>query len=111
MFSELLSGADSATLEHLTGSEVVEYFDGDGAKTIIQALFEAKHQTVSLGEGGVSGYTPSLFLRLGDLSSDPREDTDALFIVDGVSYSARDVQRDGRGCALVLLELYEQEDE
>jgi len=108
-FSELLADADAATLEHLAGSEVVVYRRGDGVRTTIQGIFEAKHQTVSMGVDGISGFAPTIFVRLSDLSSDPREDSDATFIVDGKRYSARDVQRDGRGFALVMLEFSEED--
>lgn len=110
-FSDLLSAADDATLEHLTGSEVVEYRDGEGTRTRIAAIFEAKHQTLSLGETGISAFAPSLFLRLSDLTSDPREDTRATFIVNGRHYAARDTQRDGQGCALVMLHLEDSDED
>lgn len=107
-FSDLLADTDDATLTHLAGAEVVVYRDGAGNETTVRAIFEAKHQTSSLGESGISDCAPSLFLRLEDLPTNPREDLDALFLVDDRAYSARDVQRDGQGAALILLHLEEE---
>lgn len=103
-FADLLASADSAVLDSLAGAETVEFRTGYGVYQTVQAIFEAKHQSVSLGEMGISAFAPSLFVRLSDLPSDPRDDDGCSFIVNGRHYSPRDVQRDGQGFALIKLE-------
>lgn len=102
-FADLMAVGDSVLRQKLGG--VVTYTPTVGDAVEVDGIFTAPHTNVDLGEqgGGVSTVSPTVFLTLDDLPSDPKTDTTATVTVDGVTYSWHDVQPDGMGGVLLLL--------
>ena len=67
-------------------------------------IFDNEHITVEVGEEGapVSEQKPTVLIRASDLDSDPAQG-DSLTI-NGNTYSVFDIQPDGTGAILLILE-------
>ena len=101
VFTDLLVTADVAVRDTLGGT--VTYTPTVGVATDVVGIFDAVYVRVDLGNPGVSSQGPSVWLILDDLPSDPYTDTTATVTVDGVTYSAHEVQPDGLGGVRLLL--------
>lgn len=99
-FSALLEQADAAVGQHL-GSDVT-YTSGSGEEASVRGVFDAAYVLVDGGGPGVSSCSPAVFLRLGDLPSDPQEDEPSVEVA-GVSYRVKEAKPDGQGGVLLLL--------
>lgn len=109
-FPDLLAAADRAALTHLGGP--VRYaptaLAGESFADVL-GIFDAAYIRVDAGQAGVSSCGPAVFLRLADLVAgdgtqfDPETDEVPTVTVNGISYRAREVQKDGMGGVLLLL--------
>lgn len=104
-FDDLMAAGDRAVRQKLGGS--ITYTPGVGAAVVVDGIFTAPHTSVDLGEqgGGVSTVSPTAFLKLIDLPSDPESDTAARVTVAGVTYrwDTHDSRPDGMGGILLML--------
>ena len=102
-FTDLMAVADSTIRQQLGGPVV--YTPGVGVAVTVRGIFTAPHTQVDVGDqgGGVSTVSPTVFLTLADLPSDPKADTAARVTIAGATYQAHDVHPDGMGGALLLL--------
>lgn len=102
-FPSLLAAADRAALARLGG--VIRYVASTGDENEVQGVFDnaAANATV-LGQEVVSA-GPRVFFLLDDLPSDPETEPKGFpkFVIDAVTYVARDVRKDGKGGVLVEL--------
>lgn len=71
----------------------MRYVSGVGEVVDVEGVFDAAYQRVDLGQPGVSSIGPAAFLTLADLPSDPETDTASTVVVDGVTYSAHEVEK------------------
>ena len=102
-FPDVLAAGDEALREILGGP--VTYAPGAGDPVEVVGIFTAPHTAVdpeSQG-GGISTVSPTVFLKLSDLPSNPEVDPAARVTVAGVTYSWHDSQPDGLGGILLLL--------
>lgn len=101
-FASLVSRGDQAVQKHLGGA--VTYAPSAGQAVSVRGVFDEDYVLVESGNTGVSTSGPAVFLTLSDLPSDPQTDVNAVITVAGKSYKSREVQKDGIGGALLLLE-------
>lgn len=102
-FSDLLAAADRIVLSHLGGT--VRYQPQVGVAVDVTGIFDQAYQLATPGSGGpgVESSRPAVFLLLSDLPTDPDQDEPTI-TVDGVSYTVRERQKDGRGGVVLLLQ-------
>lgn len=102
-FTDLLAVADRSVRQKLGGS--VTYTPTVGVAVVVDGIFTAPHTNVDLGNegGGVSTVSPTCFLTLADLPSDPKTDTAGTLSAGGVTYTWWDVRPDGMGGVLLML--------
>jgi len=98
----LLAAADRAVLQHLGG--LVTYAPADGEPVEVTGIFDRAYVRADVGQAGVSGAGPAVFLRLSDLPADPEND-DPTITVEGVAYRVREAEPDGQGGVRLLLYL------
>ena len=65
-------------------------------------MFDANFRLADDGSSGVEQVTPSVWVKLSDLPTDPDED-DPTIEVNGVCYTVRERQRDPIGDSVRLL--------
>lgn len=104
-FPSLLAAADRAALGILGGS--VRYVAATGDQVDVVGVFDNAGANVVVQGQEVASAGPRVFLRLEDLPTDPDAEPKGYpqLVVGGVTYSVRQVTKDGQGG--VLLELAE----
>ncbi len=85
-FANLMSGVDRDVVDVVGGEPVIYHPQAGPAVTGIFGIFEDSFLLVQgAADDGVETKVPTLFLRLGDLPTDPRIDT-PTFTIRGLSY-------------------------
>jgi hypothetical protein len=102
-FAALLEQADRAVLNGPLGGAVT-YTPTVGDAETVRGIFDATYTKVDAGEAGVSLTGPAVFLRIGDLPSDPVTDITATVTVGSQEYKVREAEPDGTGGVLLLLQ-------
>lgn len=104
-FAGLMAAAD-VSVRGVLGSSIT-YTPGVGDAVVVDGIFTAPHTNVDAAAmgGGVSTVSPTCFLTLADLPSDPESDTDARLTVAGVTYrwDTNESRPDGMGGILLML--------
>lgn len=101
-FSALLAVADRAALQHL--GDTVRYWPSSGEPVEVRGIFDASYVSADVGaQHGVVSASPAVFLRLGDLPTDPETD-DPKIEVAGDHYQVREPRKDGKGGVLLILQ-------
>lgn len=104
-FADLMAAADRSVRQKLGGA--ITYTPGVGVAVEVDGIFTAPHSIEDVGErgAGISTVSPTLFLTLEDLPSDPESDTSARVTVDGVTYrwDTGESHPDGMGGILLFL--------
>jgi tetrahydromethanopterin S-methyltransferase subunit H len=103
-FPSLLAAADSAALAVLGGT--VRYASATTGGTVdVRGVFDNADANATVQGQEVISSGPRVFLRLVDLPADPEGEPKGYpqVTVGGVTYSARDVVKDGQGGVLLLL--------
>ncbi len=102
-FADLLAMGDRVVRPTLGGP--VTYAPSVGVAVVVSGIFTAPHTDVPIGDAGsgVSTISPTCFLTVADLPSDPEVDTGARLTVAGVTYRWHDSQPDGMGGVLLIL--------
>lgn len=74
-----------------------------GAASTIKGIFDAASTAIEVGlEVSISSTSPQFHCRTSDLTNGGKQrDT---FVIAGVTYKAKDVQPDGTGMTMVMLE-------
>lgn len=74
-----------------------------GASSTVKGIFDAATQAIEVGlEVAISSTSPQFQCRTADLTNGGKQrDT---FVIAGVTYKAKDVQPDGTGMTVVMLE-------
>ena len=93
LFLDLDDFAVTATYTPVTG----------GASTSVKGIFDAASAAIEVGlEVSISSTSPQFHCRTSDLTNGGKQrDT---FVISGVTYKAKDVQPDGTGMTVVMLE-------
>jgi hypothetical protein len=99
-FTDLLASADRAALQHL--GSTVRYAPKVGDPVEVRGIYDAAYLKATVGQAGVSGSVPAVFLMLSDLPEDPSSGN-ATITVDGASFKVREVQKDGQGGVVLQL--------
>jgi hypothetical protein len=99
-FDDLLAAADRALLSPL--GSTISYTPDGGYASEIQGIFDAAFLKISAGNAGVISSGPAVFVLLEDLPEDP-EDGDPTIEIDSEQYSVREVDKDGKGGAVLHL--------
>jgi hypothetical protein len=104
-YADALASADVLVRQKLGGD--ITYTPGVGDAVTVSGIFTAPHTNVDLGEqgGGINTVSPTVFLTLSELPSDPSTDTDARVTVGGVDYrwDTNSAEPDGMGGVLLRL--------
>jgi len=100
-FSDLLAVVDGFVLNNL--GDAVTYTPTVGASVDVVGVFDAVYVRVDSGQPGFSSQGPSVWLLLSDLPSDPETDTTMTVTISGTTYTAHEVQKDGKGGVRLLL--------
>jgi hypothetical protein len=102
-FPSLLAAADSAALGRLGGA--VRYVSATAATVDVLGVFDDTDDNVIVQGQEVVSSGPKVFLRLGDLPTDPASEMGGYprLIIGGVTYSTRYVRKDGQGGGVLLL--------
>lgn len=102
-FPSLLAAADRAALGLVGG--VVRYVPSMAEPVDVRGVFDNADANATVQGQEVVSSGPRVFLRLSDLPSDPREGVAGYprVVVEGTTYSTRDVRKDGQGGVLLLL--------
>jgi len=105
-FADLLAVADATVRQKLGGS--VTYTPGVGVAVTVDGIFTAPHTVAADAAqgGGVSTVSPTCFLTLDDLPSDPESDTAARLTVSGVVYRWDTNASEPDGLGGILLRLH-----
>lgn len=102
-FSDLIGLANRVTRD-VVGGDPVSYVPSEGDQVELTGIFDDPFLHVDVGTAGVTGSGPVAFLLLEDLDgNDPEEDSEATLIHNDVTYSIREVQKDGQGGVRLLL--------
>jgi len=81
---------------------VVSYTKTGAAAVDIDVIFDAEAEAISLGDMDVSSLAPRFLVAVSALPAGSG-DGDGV-VIEGVSYTVRDIQPDGTGMAVVKLE-------
>ena len=81
---------------------VISYTKPGAPAVPINVIFDAESEAISLGDLDVSSFAPRILVSVADLPAGAGDGDTA--VVDGVSYSVREVQPDGTGMAVLKLE-------
>ena len=100
-FSALVNVVDRSVQRHL-GDEVL-YTSGAGVSRQVRGVFDRVYQRPDMGEPGVSSSSPSVFLLLADLPTDPSDDVAATVTVAGITFEVAEAEPDGKGGVQLLL--------
>lgn len=95
-FADLLASAD-VLIRQKTGRADVVYEPSVGDPVTVDGVFDNNDLRVDLGDAGVKSPGPTVFLALGDLTSDPETDADATVTIGATSYVIHEVTKDGLG--------------
>lgn len=101
------SAADRAMFLSVADFGVVaRYLSSAGGETALTGIFDAAYLMIDAGEPGVSGSSPVFTCRSDDLNSLPigRADQDDRIVIGGIEYAISDIQPDGTGMTLLILE-------
>lgn len=101
-FSSLLGNIDRVTVDQL--GDAVTYNPTVGDSVECSGIFDAVYVRVDTGQAGVSTSGPAVFLLLADIEpNDPETDSTATITYDGSDYEIREIEKDGKGGARLLL--------
>lgn len=103
-FPSLLAAADSAALAHLGGAFL--YASATTGGTVeVRGVFDNADANATVQGQEVISSGPRIFLLLSALPADPEAEPKGYpqVIVGEVTYSARDIIKDGQGGVLLLL--------
>lgn len=106
-FPSLLAAADQAALAHLGGA--VHYVSASGVEADVRGVFDNADDNALVQGQEVISSGPRVFLRVDDLPTDPPIDPAnepkgyPRIVVGDVTYSTRDVRKDGQGGMVLLL--------
>lgn len=96
-----MDGVNRGVADLLGGTSATCTPEG-GDPVEVTGNFDEAYQRLDIGTPGVSTTTPSLFLVLSDLPSDPAEVEYAIEVA-GQEFRVREVQKDGQGGVRLLL--------
>lgn len=100
---DLVLATGRAAQTHLGGQSVV-YAPQTGSPVTVKGIFDAAWADVSAGENGVTSVGPRVFLQSVDLPTDPEAELPTLTI-SALTYSVREVRKDGEGGVYLFLHL------
>jgi hypothetical protein len=100
-FDTLLAQVTGTVREILGGT--ITYAPSVGDSEDVIGIFDSAYVRIDAGEAGMSSTGPAVFLTLADLPSDPETDYTATITVSSVSYTIREVQKDGKGGVTIFL--------